>query len=144
MFSATSHPAFVGAPLELIGAPWGGLVSHKSPGSRGSPSVAPVLAQNSLERILLDWLHLLPSLEHGAEQPQLQLGPSGKHIPAPSGAQTCSISLFLYKMCIVWKCFFFLLHSGLLSLPRALRSPQTLLLSLLSIPNSLNSRQSLK
>lgn len=51
--------------------------------------------------ILLDWLHLLPSLECGAEQPQLQLSPSGKHIPAPSGAQTCSISRFSHKVCKV-------------------------------------------
>lgn len=53
------------------------------------------------------------------------------HLPSSQpGSSMCSIFLFSYKKCKVQRCFFpFLLPSGLLSLPWALRSPQTLLLS---------------
>lgn len=89
MLSAPSHPAFVRAPLQLstqIPLGWFG-VSHKSLAAPGWLQCSHRILWNSFPGLGLDWHHLLPSLERGAA-PQLQLSPPGKHIPAPSGAQT--------------------------------------------------------
>lgn len=118
-------PGLVGS--SALRAPQDGLCLAQITCSRGSPSVAPVLTQESLKcdvdqmhQRALNWHHLLPILEFWSRATPAPAWPLWETHPSSKTAwelECAAFSHFHIKRAKCNRCLFFLLHSGLLSLP---------------------------